>query len=149
MKKSQLYNSWRGMRDRCRRKSRADAKYYSMKGITFCPEWDSFDKFSNWAMRNGYQPGLTIDRIDGNKNYCPENCRWVNRKTQGRNLIKNRMITVDGNTFCISEWAEICGISPGLLLARIDRLKWSHKDAVSIPAGVIPTGPKPRDNFSN
>lgn len=83
---------------------------YGGRGIKMCDEWknDSF-KFYEWSMANGYQKGLFIDRINNNGDYCPENCRWVDRKTQNRNTRKNVFITYDGETHCMSEWAELLG----------------------------------------
>lgn len=139
-----LYNSWRGMRNRCMSKNRVDAHCYAAKGITVCDEWNDVDRFKDWAFANGWEIGLTIDRIDGNKGYSPDNCRWVDRKIQARNLNKNRNIEFDGKTMCLSAWAENLGISPTLLYARIMRLKWPLALALTTPVGVIPTGPKRR-----
>jgi hypothetical protein len=139
-----LYNSWRGMRDRCRSLKRADAPSYSGKGITIDPAWESIDDFKDWALANGYREGLTIERRENSKGYTADNCTWVDRKAQARNTDKNRFITHDGKRLCIGEWSEVTGIPSASIRARIDRLGWSESDALTIAVGAIPTGPKPK-----
>lgn len=83
-----LYRIWRGMRHRCYGSGNKDKcfKYYRDKGITICDEWRyDFDAFHYWAIHNGYGNDLTIDRIDGDGNYCPENCRWVTPSENSKN----------------------------------------------------------------
>ena len=82
--KNRLYHTWSEMRRRCRGKA-TNRRYYSDKGISYCPEWDDFDVFARWAIDNGYKAGLEIDRINGDKDYSPENCRWVTHKQNARN----------------------------------------------------------------
>lgn len=138
----QLHNSWRGMRERCRNKNRADAHRYSLRGVSYSPEWDDFLEFSAWALKNGYAPGLTLDRIDGDKGYSPGNCRWVDRLVQGRNICRNVFLEHDGMRLCISEWAQRTGIPSNTLYARINKLKWKVDAALTTPVGLIPTGSK-------
>lgn len=79
--KESIYKEWRYMRKRCQAKNSPYSKYYFKKGIKVCEDWDSLDNgfkhFCEWAYKNGYRDGLSIDRIDSSKGYCPENCRWV------------------------------------------------------------------------
>ncbi len=87
-----LYNSWRAMRHRCNGPNATDYKYYGGKGVIVYDNWDRFHLFAEWALSNGYEDGLTIDRVDPNKNYNPSNCRWIthianvtrNNKTRNR-----------------------------------------------------------------
>lgn len=82
-----------GMRKRCFDKNCIDYKNYGGRGITICDEWNNnYESFYNWAINNGYQNNLTIDRIDTNKNYCPENCRWITRAEQNKNKRNVRRI---------------------------------------------------------
>ncbi len=82
-----LFGIWAGMRDRCNRKTNQDYKYYGANGIIVENIWDDYLEFKKWSILNGYEPNknLQIDRIDSNKNYSPENCRWVSPKINQRN----------------------------------------------------------------
>lgn len=76
---------WSQMRQRCRNPRNHDFHYYGARGISICQEWDEYLPFREWAMKSGYQMGLTIDRINPDGNYCPENCRWISIQEQQRN----------------------------------------------------------------
>lgn len=82
---SRLHGIWEGMRSRCNNPNREGYKNYGGRGIRICPEWDDFAAFQAWALANGYQENLTIDRIDNDKGYSPDNCRWVSKAEQNRN----------------------------------------------------------------
>lgn len=83
---SRLYSIWNGMRKRCQNPSTHGYENYGGKGICVCEEWDTdVLSFRKWALANGYEEGLTIDRIDGDADYCPTNCRWVTRSEQNKN----------------------------------------------------------------
>lgn len=134
---TRLFVIWQGIKRRCNAKKGLNYKNYVLRGITICDEWkDNFKIFSDWAMLNGYNPNAkrgecTIDRIDNNKGYSPDNCRWVNQTIQARNTRKNKLITYNGETHCISEWAEILNISPNTLYARIIIKKWDIEKALT------------------
>ena len=122
---SRLYNIWHKMKQRCLNSNHIHFKNYGGRGIAVCDEWrEDFKAFYDWAMRNGYADNLTIDRIDNDGNYCPSNCRWVTAKQQQNNLRKNRLLTFDGETHSVSEWARLKGIKKETLFARL-RAGWS------------------------
>lgn len=90
MRNTKLYNSWRGMKERCTNPNYYKSEHYFDKGITLCEEWHKFAPFAEWALANGYEEGLTVDRVDPSGNYCPENCRWVSMSVQMHNRGKRK-----------------------------------------------------------
>lgn len=131
---SRLYNIWHHMKERCLNHKHVNYRNYGGKGISVCEEWSNdFSAFRDWAEKNGYEEGLTIDRIDGDKGYSPTNCRWATYKQQGRNRKTNRI--VQGKT--IAEWAENASVSANSIRVRL-RKGWSIEDACSIPPGRKP-----------
>lgn len=118
---TRLYKIWDGMKKRCRPNSKN--KYYYGKGIKVCESWKDFNNFKEWSINNGYKENLTIDRIDVNGDYCPENCRWATYKQQARNTSFNRMIEYNGQRMCASEVAEILNIKQSTFLGRLERNK--------------------------
>lgn len=110
-----IYNIYRNMLSRCNNSDAKDYQRYGGRGIKICSEWEnSYDCFYEWAMNNGYQDDLTIDRIDVNGDYEPNNCRWVDRKTQARNRRNN--VIIEGKT--IAEIAEERGLNSSTLYRR-------------------------------
>ena len=133
---TRLYNIWRDMIRRCDSESRYAHEYYHDKGITVCNEWrKNFNSFYKWAVSNGYFDNLTIDRINTNGNYEPNNCRWVTMKTQGNNKTNNFLISFNDETHTLSEWSDITGIKSSTIRARIKNYHWSVKDALCTPVG--------------
>lgn len=121
---SRLHTIWHGIKQRCLNPKNNRYKYYGKRGITIFPEWEkSFISFYNWSVKNGYNDTLSIDRIDVNGDYCPENCRWATEKEQKRNTRKNRMITYKGETLCLSEMSEKYGINFFTAHSRLKRGK--------------------------
>lgn len=112
MKGTKLFRVFHCMKGRCYNPT--DKKYnrYGARGIKICDEWlNNPSSFFEWAAQNGYKDGLSIDRIDNNGNYCPENCRWVDNKIQSNNKSTNVVIEHNGISKTISEWADVLGIS--------------------------------------
>lgn len=106
------YRIWTQMKTRCYNKSDEHFPDYGGRGITVCDEWkDSFESFCDWAMASGYSDDLTIERIDVNGNYCPENCRWATRKEQTVNRRSTLFLTYKGETKTLKEWSELTGIN--------------------------------------
>lgn len=130
---SRIWNTWNGMIERCEQKNNKSYKNYGAKGIRVCDEWHNLENFVTWAMANGYDDTLTIDRIDSTKDYCPENCRWADRKTQNNNTSRNHLITFNGETKTMAQWSEETGISYAALKCRINRRGWSIERALTTP----------------
>lgn len=130
--KSRLYRIWFNMKCRCHKVSAPDFPRYGGRGINVCDEWrNGFQPFYEWAMANGYQDDRSIDRIDNNGNYCPENCRWVNTKCQNNNTRRNHYVTFNGETLTIGQWSERCGINKNTLHSRLTKYGWSIERALT------------------
>ncbi len=142
MRETRLYNIWCGMKRRCLNKSDAAYPRYGGRGITICEEWiESFEPFMVWAMANGYDKKLTIDRKDNDKGYTPENCRWATYAQQNRNYSKNPRVTFEGRVVTILELAERFGHKPHTLRQRIQKMGWTVERAVATIA--VRHGPVP------
>ena len=106
-----LYGIYRKMLWRCYNKNANHYDLYGGKGIVVCDEWKtSYEAFRDWALSNGYKKSLTIDRINVDGNYCPENCRWVSRKLQTQNRHNTIFLTLNGVKKPLSEWVKIYGV---------------------------------------
>lgn len=130
LKKSPIYNIWQNMKKRCYNKNCKSYKDYGARGIKICDEWLNIINFHNWAITNGYKKGLSIERVDVNGNYEPSNCTWIPLEEQARNKRSNHLITCNGETHCIAEWAEILGIKRHKIEDRINKLKWSENKTI-------------------
>ena len=124
MSQTRLYRIWSNMKTRCENPNRKDYKRYGQRGVKVCEEWSDFLTFYEWAINNGYKDGLTLDRIDANSNYEPSNCRWATAKEQGNNRTNNHLITYNGETKTIAQWAEERNINHDTLYSRINRMNW-------------------------
>lgn len=134
---TRLYKVYRTMLQRCNNPNAHEYENYGGRGIKVCEEWQTFEGFEKWAMENGYDDTAkhgkcTLDRIDPNGNYEPSNCRWTTMKRQQRNKRNNVLITYNGETHCMSEWAEIIGIPYGTFQKRI-AYGWSIERAITAP----------------
>lgn len=124
-----LYRAWEGMHRRCRIRPE-----YRDRGISVDPAWDTFEAFRDYVESNlGERPaGHTLDRRDNDRGYEPGNIRWASAGQQVRNTRANTVITVNGVTRCIAEWAEASGLTPGVICAR-RRNGWPDHVAVTAP----------------
>lgn len=129
-----LYRIWCGMRSRCYKEYTKGFKYWGGKGIKICQEWHDFTIFEKWAIENGYEDNLTIERIEINKDYCPENCKWITIEEQQINKSTNTFITAWDETKTLSEWGrdERCKVKAARIKYRIDN-GWIPEKAISTP----------------
>lgn len=134
MRGTRLYSIINGIKERCYNPNRKVYKDYGGRGIIVCDEWlNDYGAFCDWAIQNGYNDTLTIDRIDNNGNYCPENCRWVTMKKQSNNRRNNKLIEYKGETKTISEWCDIFGIDKKLFYHRYNESHWPLDKVFNTP----------------
>jgi len=131
--RSPIYNTWRGMIGRCKNPSDRYYHNYGGRGISVCTEWQDASTFIEWALANGWQEGLQIDRIENNKNYEPSNCRFVTRTVNCRNMRSNQLLTFRGITQPISAWAEETHVPHGTIRSRLRR-GWTVEHALTLAA---------------
>lgn len=135
MRYSRLYNIWTQMNQRCVNQNLEHYSNYGGRGISVCDEWKEFEVFVEWAKRNGYKDGLTIDRIDVDGNYEPGNCKWSTDVEQQRNKRNSRYVTINGETKTVAEWAEISEVPYKTLQRRI--YKGCKEENLLAPVGTI------------
>lgn len=129
---TRLYVIWSDMKDRTTRKNSENYYRYGARGIKVCDEWlNDFSTFEKWAIENGYNDKLTIDRIDNNGDYEPNNCRWADTTTQMNNTSRNKYIEYQGETHTLAEWCRMLKLNYDMVRGRIDR-GW-EKDKWFIP----------------
>lgn len=122
MSSTRIYSVWANIKHRCNNPH--DTRYYRYggRGIKMCEEWEkSFVSFFKWAMANGYKDDLSIDRIDNDKGYFPENCRWSTAKEQSNNRSTNVKIKIGNAVKTVTEWCEIFELDLNTVLARYSR----------------------------
>jgi len=129
---TRLSSIWSSMKTRCSNPNARAYKWYGARGITFCDDWNEFEPFMEWALANGYSDNLTLERIDVNGNYEPENCKWIPFSEQGKNTRKNHFVTIKGETHCVSEWSKIIGINRSSFRERLQK-GWSEEDLLKPP----------------
>jgi hypothetical protein len=129
-KRERLYVIWTNMKSRCNNKNyKNHYEYYGGRGITVCSEWAEYQKFRDWALSNGYDDSLTIERKDTNGNYEPDNCCWIPYSEQNKNRTNKSQLTIDGITRSFTEWQEITGIMDTTIRMRI-KYGYSGKDLI-------------------
>lgn len=131
---SHIYNIWRGMKKRCNNPKNTAFHNYGGRGITICDEWNnSFEVFADWAFCHGYKEGLSIERIDVNEGYNPQNCCWIPRNEQGKNRrITRRFTDISGNEMYVIDVAKQNSIPINVVHNRI-RNGWSTERALNTP----------------
>ena len=127
-----LYNSWANMIQRCTNPRNSSYKWYGARGISICDEWREYSKFREWALNSGWEPGLTIERIDLDKGYEPSNCKWITPQEQHLNMSTNKILTFRGESKPMKTWCEELGMPYYTVRSRLNILHWSVEDALTI-----------------
>ena len=130
--KTRLHKIWESMQARCEYKKHPHYHNYGGRGIVVCEDWRDYLCFRKWALNNGYNNELTIDRVDNDGDYEPSNCRWISIKKQQNNKRNNRIITAHGESRTVSEWSGVTGIGKTTIKERLNA-GWSDEDSVSRP----------------
>lgn len=136
--KERLYKVWSNMKLRCNNPNHKQYYNYGGRGIKVCDEWNNdYLSFKKWAYENGYDENAskgqyTIERIDVNGNYCPENCCWKTHKEQQFNKRNNHKVEYDGKLLTLTEWGELTGFGFHLIQSRLKR-GWSIEKALTTP----------------
>jgi hypothetical protein len=125
---SRLYKIWGNLKTRCNNKKVKSYKDYGERGITYCREWETFNGFFN-NLPDGYSNNLTLDRIDNNKGYSKENCRWVDKKTQANNRRTNRIVTINNETKTLQQWINHLNLKTSTVSMRL-HYGWSVEKAL-------------------
>ena len=134
LERTRIYRIWNGMMIRCYNPKSNRYNRYGGRGITVCDEWKNDVKaFYDWAMANGYQDHLTIERKDNDGPYSPENCTWATMKEQLNHTSRNHMVTVSGVTKTVTQWVEDNGIAISTVYSRLQR-GWTIERAVTEPS---------------
>lgn len=124
---------YKSMKARCYNRRSVNYKRYGGRGIHICEEWLKDKRtFFKWAFENGYNASLTLDRVDNNGDYSPENCKWSTYKEQNNNRRSNVFLDVCGQRKTIAQWADIYGVKKATIWARLKR-GWNVEDAVKKP----------------
>lgn len=133
MNRKRLKSIYKGMKMRCYNKNSVNYKYYGGKGIRICDEWlNDFESFYRWSIDNGYKENLTIDRLDGNKNYEPSNCKWSTKEEQSYNRSMSVKLTLNGETKHLTQWANELNIDKKILSWRYNN-GWTDEEILTRP----------------
>lgn len=124
-----IFRIWESMKDRCYNPNNKKYVDYGGRGIKICDEWLVYQNFESWAVEAGYEKGLTIERIDFNKEYCPENCKWATWKEQQNNKRNNKYLEYKGRKQTLAQWCEELGLNYSRTKARINACGWSVEEA--------------------
>lgn len=134
MSGTRIWRIWQCMRSRCNSERDTTYQYYGARGIKVCDEWNNgFESFHKWAVNNGYKDNLTLDRIDVNGNYEPDNCRWITMKKQCNNRRNNVLYELNGQEKTLSQWVDEYGMDYQKVYRRMYYLKWNLEKALTTP----------------
>ena len=127
-----LYKVWLGMKSRCYNPNATPYKNYGGRGITVCEEWLEHEPFYKWGMANGYESGLTIERINNDGNYEPGNCKWATYREQANNNRRNTKVQIGDRTESLTTWLRLLGLSSSTIYKRLNK-GWSAEKALTVP----------------
>lgn len=127
---TRLYRIWANIKTRCLNEHDPHYKNWGGRGVQICSEWkESFSSFRDWAISHGYADTLTIDRINNDGNYCPENCRWVTNEDNVENNSQAILLTYNGETHSLGRWERILGTGKNTVQNRHKR-GWSVEECL-------------------
>lgn len=142
---NRLYYIWNNIKTRCYNIKSKDYKNYGGRGISMCDDWRTSSKtFCEWAKSNGYVDGMTIERIDNNGNYCPENCTWIPKSEQVNNRRNCLLYTYNNKTQNLAQWCNELGLDYKRTFDRIRNKGWTFERAISTPVYVSKRNKKAR-----
>ena len=138
-KHTKLYKIWCSIKQRCYNKNNTHYRYYGGRGIGLCLEWENnFAEFRSWAYKNGYEDGLSIERIDVNSGYEPNNCKWIPISEQCNNKQNSKRFQIEGETLSLKQISEKYKINYDTLYYRVCKLYWNIDEAISREAKNMP-----------
>ena len=133
---TRIYEIWASMKKRCLNKNCQSYDNYGGRGIIICDEWLKFENFYTWAIENGYNDNLTLDRVNNNLGYNPNNCRWANRYTQANNKRNNVLITYNGKTQTLPQWCRELNLPYATIWDRVQK-GWTDEEILTTPIKKI------------
>lgn len=130
---TKIYGVWKCMIDRCQNPNNKSYKNYGGKGVDVCSEWQDVNVFVEWALMSGYKDGLTLERVNNNQGYYPDNCIWADRYVQNNHTSRNHLLTYMGRTQTMAQWSRELGLSYSAIKTRINRYGWPTEVALATP----------------
>ncbi|MGF7185540.1 hypothetical protein GGQ84_001631 [Desulfitispora alkaliphila] len=133
---TKLYSVWAAMRQRCQNPNNSDYYLYGERGIEVCEEWTDYATFKEWAIENGYQEGLMLDRIENEKGYQPDNCRWATQEEQSNNRSTNVHVQIEGEEMTLAQAANKYGLKYTTVVSRYHRQGLRGTELIKPPANA-------------
>lgn len=147
--KTPLYRCWCSIMARCNNPNHKAYKDYGGRGIKVCDEWHDYLTFKQWVLDTKKEEGLTIDRIDVDGDYCPQNCRWATMKEQSRNRRSNILIEYNGKKQILTDWCNELGLDYKFIHNRLFKLHWTFEKAISTPVNENKRNMEARKKWQN
>lgn len=136
--KHPAYRAWKAMKTRCYGNIKKFTKTYKDRGIMVCERWLNDSSQFLADMLPSWEPGLSLHRIDNDGNYCPANCKWATTHEQMRATTRNRNVTINGETKCVSDWCKHFGLALVTFYARVKHQGMSDVEALATPKARTP-----------